>query len=60
MPAWAYAVARCNPMTWFIEAARMVILKGSRFADLRVHFAVMSGFAVLFNLWAVINYRKTT
>ncbi|WP_298647385.1 ABC transporter permease [uncultured Proteiniphilum sp.] len=60
MPAWAYVIARCNPVTYFMEVIRMVVLKGSRLADIRLHFIVMFGFALLFNLWAVIHYKKTT
>jgi ABC-2 type transport system permease protein len=38
----------------------MVILKGSGFNDVKNHFLIMTGMAVLFNGWAVLNYRKTT
>lgn len=60
MPEWAQAIARCNPMTYFIEVNRMVILKGSGFAELKNHFLIMGGFAVVFNTWAVLNYKKTS
>lgn len=58
MPVWAKNIARCNPVTYFIDVMRMVILKGSEFRDIRFHFLVMSIFAVIFNSWAIINYRK--
>ncbi len=58
MPEWAKWIARANPVTYFIEVVRMVILKGSGFKDISKHFLVMAGFAVFFNSWAVINYRK--
>lgn len=59
MPGWAQVIARCNPVTYFIEVMRMVVLKGSGFNDIKIHFLIMSGFALLFNGWAVLNYKKT-
>jgi ABC-2 type transport system permease protein len=58
MPTWAIAIARCSPVTYFIEVMRMVVLKGSGFEQVKYHFLVILGFAVLFNSWAVWNYRK--
>jgi ABC-2 type transport system permease protein len=60
MPGWAKVIAWANPVTYFIEVMRMIVLKGSGFADIRMHFLVTIGFAVFFNTWAVLNYRKTT
>lgn len=60
MPPWAVWMARCNPVTYFIEVMRMVVLKGSGFRDIQLHFWVTVGFALLFNGWAVLNYKKTT
>ncbi len=60
MPEWAKWVAACNPVTYFIDVMRMVVLKGSEFKDIKVHFIVMTGFAILFNGWAVLNYKKTS
>ncbi len=59
MPRWAYLIACCSPITYFTEVARMVILKGSDFSHLHIHIGMMSFFALLFNSWAVINYKKT-
>ena len=60
MPEWAKWIARCNPVTYFIDVLRMIVLKGSRFTDLKNHFLIMTGFAILFNSWAILNYRKTS
>jgi len=60
MPEWAKWIARFNPVTYFIEVIRMVILKGSTFNDIKQHFLIVGGFALLFNGWAVLNYRKTS
>ena len=60
MPEWAKWIARFNPVSWFIEVLRMIIMKGSGFRDIRLHFMVMTGFAVFFNSWAIWNYKKTS
>ncbi len=59
MPRWAYYIARCSPITYFIEVVRMVVLKGSGFADIKYHFIIMAGFAIFLNGFAILNYRKT-
>lgn len=58
MPGWAQVIAYINPVTYFIEVMRMVVLKGSTFSDIKIQFLIMVGFAVVFNVWAVWNYRK--
>lgn len=58
MPGWAKAITSANPVTYFIDVMRMVVLKGSGFSDISRHILVMLGFAVGLNAWAVINYRK--
>jgi len=60
MPEWAKWIARLNPVTYFIDVMRLVVLKGSTFNEIKYHFLIMTGFAVLFNTWAVLNYRKTS
>lgn len=58
MPNWAQWITRFNPVSYFIEVMRMVILKGSRLADISKHLLIMVGFAVVLNGWAIANYRK--
>jgi ABC-2 type transport system permease protein len=58
MPVWAQYLTRVNPVAYFIEVMRMVILKGSGLADISRHLLVILGFGILFNGWAVWNYRK--
>lgn len=58
MPAWAKAITKVNPVTYFIDVMRMVVLKGSGFRDIMPHILTMLGFAVVLNTWAVINYKK--
>ncbi|MEP2024851.1 MAG: ABC transporter permease [Reichenbachiella sp.] len=59
MPGWSQAIAKSNPVTYFIEVTRMIVLKGSGLRDVMPHFLVMTGFAAFFNTWAILNYRKT-
>ena len=59
MPEWAKWISRFNPVTYFIEVTRMVILKGSGFSDIRNHFLIIAAMALFFNGWAILNYKKT-
>lgn len=59
MPDWAQWIASVNPVTYFIKVMRMVVLKGSTFADVSKYYVIMIGFAVVLNTLAVLNYRKT-
>lgn len=58
MPAWAQWITRFNPVSYFIEVMRMVMLKGSGIADISHQIFAVLGFAVFFNGWAILNYRK--
>lgn len=58
MPGWAKWITRFNPVSYFIEVMRMVVLKGSTLADIKSHILIMLGFAAVLNCWAVFNYRK--
>ena len=58
MPHWAQVITWFNPVTYFIEVMRMVILKGSGLADIKNQIFAIIGFAVFFNGWAILNYRK--
>lgn len=59
MPPFAKAIAQSNPVTYFIEVTRAIVLKGSGFHNLKNHLYIIIGFAVLFNGLAVLNYKKT-
>ena len=58
MPRWAQVITWFNPVTYFVEVMRMVVIKGSRLGDLVHHFGAMSVFALVLNSWAIWNYRK--
>jgi len=58
MPVWAQWIAACNPVTYFIEVMRLVVLKGSNLADIAPSIGIIFLFAVVLNGWDVLNYRK--
>jgi len=58
MPYWAQVVTKFNPVSYFIEVMRMIVMKGSSFRDIQSNFLVIGIMAVVFNTWAVLNYRK--
>jgi ABC-2 type transport system permease protein len=59
MPQWAKVIANLSPVTYFIEVMRMIVLKGSGFADIKYHLLIIIAFALVLNGWAILNYRKT-
>ncbi len=58
MPVWAQYITKANPVSYFIEVMRRVVLKGSSLYDIHDQLLAMAGFALLFNGWAVYSYRK--
>jgi ABC-2 type transport system permease protein len=58
MPEWAQILTRFNPVSYFIEVMRMVILKGSGLVDIKNNILAVLAFAVFFNGWAILNYKK--
>ncbi len=59
MPEWAQVVTRFNPVRYFVEVLRLVFMKGSHLTDILPQLGAIAGFAVFFNTWAVLNYKKT-
>lgn len=60
MPEWAKIVTKFNPVSYLIEVMRMIILKGSSFKNILPQLEVIALFAVVFNGWAIFNYKKTS
>ena len=59
MPTWAQQITYLNPVRYFIEVIRMVMLKGSGLADITNHIFIVAGYALAINGLAIWNYRKT-
>lgn len=60
MPSWAQAVTRLNPIAYFIEIMRRVLLKGAGFREVQVQFWSLVAYAVVTLSLAVRQYRKVT
>ncbi|MDD3077523.1 MAG: ABC transporter permease [Paludibacter sp.] len=58
MPEWAKWIAAFNPLKHFMVVMRSVFLKGSGIFDLYKEMLALLGFAVFFNSWAIMSYRK--
>lgn len=58
MPVWAQWITKFNPVSYFIQVMRMVVLKGSGLADIQSQLFTVFGFAAVLNTWAVLSYRK--
>lgn len=60
MPGWAQMISNFSPLKYIIEVLRRVYLKGSGLNDLIPQFWALCGFALFFNGWAVLSYRKNS
>jgi ABC-2 type transport system permease protein len=58
MPVWAQWFTKINPVAYFIDVMRHVVLKGSNLADISGKLITILIYAFLLNLWAVYSYRK--
>ncbi len=58
MPGWAQTLTAFNPLSYFVEVMRKVYLTGSSFLDLKRQFGMTCLFALLFNVLAILSYRK--
>lgn len=58
MPGWAQKLTLANPVAYFVELIRMVLLKGSDFQHVARHFVVTGAMAILINFFAILNYKK--
>lgn len=58
MPGWAQAFTKINPVTYFIEVMRLVILKGSGMNEIWKHLLAVLTFGTVMNGLAVWRYRK--
>lgn len=60
MPTWAQRVTLLNPVRYFVEIMRMVMLKGARLSDITTQLGILIVYAAVMNLLAILSYRKTT
>jgi len=60
MPGWAQYIALLNPVTWFIDMMRRVMLTGTGFSDIAVSYFVLLGLAAAIIALAVARFRKVS
>jgi ABC-2 type transport system permease protein len=58
MPVWAQKLNLINPIAYFIEFMRMVLLKGSEFKDVWKLIASIAVYGFLMIMLATLRYRK--
>ncbi len=60
MPQWAQFLTEFNPIKYYVEVMRMVMLKGSGINDILAQFTKTIIYALIMNGLAVWSYKKTT
>jgi len=60
MPEWAQNITLFNPIRYFVEIVRMVMLKGATFSDISFQFFVIVSYAIVLNSLAVWSYKKVS
>lgn len=58
MPQWAQNITMLNPIRYFVEIIRMVMLKGATFSDISRPFFMVVFYAFALNGIAVWSYKK--
>lgn len=60
MPKWAQIITEFNPIKYFVEIMRMVLLKGSGFMDILPQLCKTLLYAIVMNGLAIWSYKKTS
>jgi len=60
MPSWARYINWVNPMSFYIEVIKKIILKGSEFISVQKETVVLSVMAVLVNVSALLSYKESS
>lgn len=60
MPPWAQKINVLNPVAYFMNVIRRILLKGSAFRDISREFYSLAIYATVILTLAITNYRKTT
>ena len=59
MPQWAKYINYLNPMSYYMDVIKLIVLKGSGIEEIKMQISVLSGMAVVINSAALISYRET-
>ena len=60
MPTWAQNVTYFNPIRYFVQVIRLVMLKGAGFNEIKHQIGIIAFYAFAINGLAVWSYKKTT
>ncbi|APQ16099.1 ABC transporter permease [Maribacter hydrothermalis] len=60
MPQWAQILTEFNPVKYFVEVMRMVMLKGAGITEIYPQIFKTIVYALIMNVLAVWSYKKTT
>jgi ABC-2 type transport system permease protein len=60
MPVWAQNLTEFNPIKYYVEVMRMVMLKGAGLSDIYPQLAKISVYAFVINGLAVWSYKKVS
>jgi ABC-2 type transport system permease protein len=59
MPAWLQPITYLNPVRYFVEIIRAVLLKGAGLAELGTQFLALSAFGIAILGASALRFRKT-
>ena len=59
MPPWAQVLTEFNPIKYFVQVMRMVMLKGAGLQDIMPQIIKTGIYAIVMNSLAVWSYRKS-
>jgi len=59
MPQWAKYINYLNPMSYYMDVIKLIVLKGSGIDEIKMQISVLSGMAVIINAAALFSYRET-
>ncbi len=60
MPQWAQTLTYFNPLRYFMDSVRMILLKGSGFSDISFNMGMLLVYSVVINGLAILLYKKTS
>lgn len=58
MPAWARVIADINPLRYYVQMMRLFFAYGSELRHVLSQIGMLCVFIVVFNGWAIWNFRK--
>jgi ABC-2 type transport system permease protein len=58
MPGWLQRATVLNPLRWFAELVRSVLLRGAGFADVALQLGVLAAYGVVIMAAATLRFRR--